>query len=96
MCLLAYNYPGIQVQGIMACNIIFLVWSAKAMAFLHPFNNKMDLNTEMFLAIITYHMLCFTDFIQLKGDGLKTRVLMGYSFILWVCLLVLINLIFVF
>ena len=94
VCLLAFNYPGIQVQGIMGSNILFLIWSAKAMAFLLPFNNKMDLNTEMFLAIITYHMFCFTDFIQIKD--LKTRVLMGYSFIFWVCLLVLINLLFVF
>ena len=80
----------------MGCNILLLIWKAKAQAFLIPFNNKLDLNTEMFLAILTYHLLCFTDFIPEKGDGLKVRAQMGYSFIIWVCLLVTINLFFVF
>lgn len=56
----------------------------------------MELNTEMFLAIITYHMLCFTDFIPERGDGLAARVLMGKSFILWVAALMAVNLYFVF
>ena len=68
--LMMYNYPAIQVQCTMGCNILLLIWSAKAEAYKNPFNNKMELNTEMFLAIITYHMLCFTDFIPEAGTGL--------------------------
>ena len=90
-----YNYPPIQVQVIMGSNILLLIWSAKSTPYKNPFNNKMELNTEMFLAIITFHLLCFTDFIPEKGDGLQTRVQMGLSFIFWVCCLVIVNLYFV-
>jgi hypothetical protein len=79
----------------MLCNILLLIWSAKAEPFKTRFDNKMELNTEMFLAVITFHLICFTDFIPEAGDGLKTRVQVGYSFILWVCLLVFVNLYFV-
>ena len=64
-------------------------------------DNKMELNTEMFMAIITFHMLCFTDFIPERNPysgsehGLEARVDMGYSFIFWVCMLVAINIYFV-
>ena len=91
-----YHYPSIQVQETMGCNILMLIWAAKSQPYLNKFNNKMELNTEMFLAIITYHLLCFTDFIPEKGGGLKIRAQMGYSFIFWVCMLVLINLLFLF
>ena len=55
----------------------------------------MELNTEMFLAIVTFHMLCFTDFIPEAGNGLETRVQMAYSYIFWVMMLVSINIIFI-
>jgi hypothetical protein len=61
----------------------------------------MELNTEMFMAIITFHMICFTDFIPERNPysgsekGLEARVQVGYSFIFWVCLLVAINIYFV-
>lgn len=80
----------------MGSNVLLLIWSSKSDPFLTRFNNRLETNTEMFLAIITYHLICFTDFIPEKGDGLNTRVLMGFSFISWVCLLVAINLTFVF
>lgn len=79
----------------MLCNILLLIWSAKSKPFKSNFDNKMELNTEMFLAIITFHLICFTDFVPEAEEGLKTRAQMGYSFILWVCLLVVVNLYFV-
>lgn len=94
--IMLFNYSAIQVQLTMGCNILLLIWSAQARAYKNSFMNKMEINTEMFMAIITFHMLCFTDFIPEKGDGLHARILMGYSFIIWVCLLVIINLYFVF
>lgn len=94
--LLMYNYPGIQVQCTMGANVLLLIWAAVARSYKTKFDNKMELNTEMFLAIITYHLLCFTDFIPERGGGLAARVLMGKSFILWVGLLMAVNLYFVF
>jgi hypothetical protein len=91
-----YNHSAIQVQLTMGCNILLLIWSTSSRPYKNQFNNKMEMNTEMFMAIITFHMLCFTDFIPEKGDGLKIRIQMGYSFIFWVCTLVVINLYFVF
>ena len=79
----------------MLFNTLLLIWSANARSYKNPFNNKMELNTEMFLAIITFHLLCFTDFIPEKGNGIQTRVQMGFSFIFWVSSLVMVNLYFV-
>ena len=53
------------------------------------------------MAIITFHLICFTDFIPEKNPysgtvhGLEARVEMGYSFIFWVSMLVAINIYFV-
>ena len=76
----------------MGCNILLLIWSVKASAYKNNFLNKLEMNTEMFIAIITFHLLTFTDFVP----EIQTRVLMGYSFIFWVLMLVVINLYFVF
>jgi flagellar biosynthesis/type III secretory pathway M-ring protein FliF/YscJ len=45
----------------------------------------------MFLAIVCYHLLTFTDYIPQK----ETQYLMGKSFMLWIVLLLAINLFFV-
>jgi hypothetical protein len=94
--IMLFNYPSIQVQITMGCNILLLIWSVTARAYKNPFLNKMEMNTEMFMAVITFHLLCFTDFIPEKGGGLQVRIQMGYSFIFWVCMLVTINLFVVF
>ena len=86
-----FNYPGIQVQLTMLINTFLLIWSATARSYKNPFNNKLELNTEMFLSIITFHLICFTDFIP----DILYRKEMGYSFIFWVSCLVLINMYFV-
>ena len=79
----------------MASNIVFLIVSGTAEAYYVPFSNKMELNTEMFIAIITYHLMAFSDFIPINvTGGLKTRTTMGYSFIFWVSILISINLYF--
>lgn len=92
-----FAYPAIQVQMTMGINTLLLIWSASARPYKAPFNNKMELNTEMFLAIIAFHLLCFTDFVpeNAKVGNIMARVFMGYSFILWVCILVAVNLYFV-
>jgi hypothetical protein len=81
----------------MGINILLLIWSASARPYLNQFNNKMEINTEMFLAIIAYHLLCFTDWVpeDAKSFGIMTRVMMGYSFICWVAILVAVNLYFI-
>ena len=53
----------------------------------------MDLNTEMFLALVTFHLICFTDFIP--ESNLDARLTMGTSYILSVSGLVAVNLYFV-
>lgn len=48
----------------------------------------------MFIAIISYHLICFTDFIPANEDGLEARNKMGYSFVGWVVLMTTTNLYF--
>ena len=48
----------------------------------------------MFIAIISYHLICFTDFIPANEDGLDARNKMGYSFVAWVVLMTASNLYF--
>ena len=91
-----YNYSYIQLQILLGCNIVFLIYFGSTQVYYVPLMNRLEFNTEMFIAIISYHLITFTDFVSPKGDGLKTRVLMGYSFIFFVSLLVFVNLYFVF
>jgi hypothetical protein len=51
----------------------------------------MELNTEMFLGIITLHLVVFTDFVFDKDVQYE----FGKSYIVWIALLLLINLCFV-
>lgn len=90
-----YAYPGIQVQLILGANILAMIYQGLTMQFKKRFTNRLELNTEMFLATITYHLVTFTDFVPAAGGGMKARTTMGYSFITWVSLLTFINLCFV-
>ena len=77
----------------MLANLLLMIWSAKAQPFKARFDNTMELTTEMFLALITFHLVCFTDFIP--ESNLEARLTMGTSFILSVCALIVVHLYFV-
>ena len=77
----------------MLANLLLMIWSAKAQPFKARFDNTMELNTEMFLALITFHLVCFTVFIP--ESNLEARLMMGTSFILSVCGLIVVNSYFV-
>ena len=89
--MLLRDYPYIQIQLVFGCNIVWLIYKGKSRPFKTPFKNKLELNTEMFFAVISYHLVCFTDFISRTRGGLKARYDMGYSFMVWTGILIVIN-----
>jgi hypothetical protein len=76
----------------MFLNILILIYLGFTNANCSKLDYILSLNTEMFMAIVCYHLIAFTDFVPNK----ETQYLMGKSFMVWICLLLAINLNFVF
>ena len=75
----------------MLTNVYMLIYVAKSDSFMTPFDRRMAMMTEVFLAAVTFHLIVFTDFVPDKD----TQYFMGFSFMFWIISLLVINISFV-
>ena len=68
-----------------------LTYLAKSDSFMTPFDRRMAMLTELFLAAVCFHLIMFTDFVPDKD----IQYSMGFSFMFWIISLLAINVFFV-
>ena len=61
-----FDYSVIQVQSIMLTNLFMLIILAYSDSFNSRHSKRMALTTELFMAIISYHLIVFTNFVPDK------------------------------
>ena len=85
------NKPGIQLSLLIFLSSLYIIWYI----MLWPHNMRklvyIELTNEVFFMILNYHMVAFTLF----NPDLQTQFNMGWSYLLFMGLLILVNLTFV-
>ena len=62
ICLFAYDYPGIQIILVNLLNLFFGIYYGYFKPFEERLKSYLDAFNELTIAIVTYHMMMFTDF----------------------------------
>jgi len=61
--LVIYKNPTLQVQLILAHNIIMIIYLTYVRPFQEPLLNNLEIFNEFSILIASYHLHCFTDFV---------------------------------
>ena len=79
--------PGVQIIIINLINLGSCIYYGGVQPFDTRFRRRIDLFNEFSILLITWHMMCFTDFV-LSSD---TQWLVGWSMIFCICLNAFVN-----
>ena len=83
---------GTQLFCVFLLNLFVIIYIGSAQAFSARKLNKIDLMNETFVAFITLQMVAFTDYV----DNQESKTLAGWIFNIFLCLLLIINIILIF
>lgn len=85
-----YFCTSFQIQTLMVLNSLYIMFYAGQLPHWEKKRGKLECFNEFMIIVMSYHMICFSEF-NLEVDS---RFVMGYSFIAFVLLIILVNLIY--
>ena len=91
LCFEFASMPGMQVLLLSLVNLFFLIFTAHTQPIKQRHDRNMDMVSEGFMMLVTYHLLLFTEY----GPDVEQQYSLGWSYLASISGLLLCNMYFV-